>query len=156
MLHTLQCSETVHGRCACRQHKARRQQSGASSQSGARTSSETRKSPSIVITGVNAFSIWMNATERKRYTALPNMRVIALKRPTGSIRVQKNRQLTGLSAATMFSTRQHSSAARPENAWPNPDRVMGYVNPARTATGEMLAQRTMKAWYEGLWSTPAV
>lgn len=48
------------------QHSASRQQSGASSMFVAHTSSDTRKSPSIVMTGVNAFSIWMNATERKR------------------------------------------------------------------------------------------
>lgn len=96
----------------------------------ASTSRATRKRPSIVMTGVNALSIWMNATERYRYTALPNMSVTALKRPTGSIRVQKKRQLTGLSAATTLSTRQHSKAATPENAWPRPDRVMGYAKPA--------------------------
>ena len=85
------------------------------------------------MTGVNALSIWMKATDRYMYTVLPQTRVSAMKKPTGSMRSVNVRMSTVFSAGTMCSTRQQQYAAMALKPCPRPERDMGYLKPAHPA-----------------------
>mmetsp|Transcript_37463 Transcript_37463/g.94549 ORF Transcript_37463/g.94549 Transcript_37463/m.94549 type:complete len:267 (+) Transcript_37463:751-1551(+) len=92
------------------------------------SSRRARNRQIMVMTGVNALSIWMNATVRYRYTSLPVHRVRPMKKPTGRIFCTQYSLVMGVLASTTLITRQHTKESRPDANMPMPATVMGYLN----------------------------